>query len=116
MYNEWAEMGADVEEAEEEEEEDEEDEYEEGDEEEDEEDDAGPSSPPAKKSKRDSPAEQPAYAIPVATSLAAAAATVLAPHLNMTRADGETRRLQPYYGSMGEHYVVVNVVHGDDED
>ena len=118
LYNEWAEMGADAEE-EGPDEEGEED-YEEGDEEDEEDDDdEDVPSPPHKKSKRGSSAEaQPAatYVMPVATSLSGAAATVLAPRLNMARAEGETKRIQPYYGTAGEHYVVVNVVHGDDEE
>lgn len=117
LYNEWAEMGADVEEEEDEPEDEEEDEYEEGDEEEEEEDDDEEETPPpAKKAKRAEAPPPAPYVLPTATSLATAAATVLAPHLNLSRAEGETKRMQPYYGSVGEHFCVVNVTHGDDED
>ena len=108
LYNDWSEQDADVEEEEDDEDEEDEDEEEDDDEEETEE---GEIKPPAKRPR----VEPPPYEIPTVVSLKSAARAVLAPHLNVSREDGEPTSVKPYAEGSDEHFVTVCVTQEDDD-
>jgi hypothetical protein len=112
MYNDWSEQDADVEEEEEEDEEDDDEEEDEEEEDEDEEEtEEGEIKPPAKRPR----VEPPPYEIPIVLSLKSQARSVLAPHLNVSREDGEPTSVRPYAEGVNEHFVTVFVTQEDED-